>query len=159
MGKRNAHAPVPQPWDASLSYNFSELTCLSFFADQLANVTFRQCRPFGLLFGYSSDFFTNEANLTLLTATLYGTCNTPQSLEQCISIMDWMSANMDNPKVCGKDLSQSNSIVLEAKGGFDEYGMMREVGCLVNNQTNAYCRSLPFFVFSHHRLIILGLDM
>ncbi len=66
--------------------------------------------------------------------------------------MDWMSGNMDDPKVCGKDKSQKNSIVLEAKGGFDEYEMMKEAGCLVNNRTNAYCMShYPPFASSSNR--------
>ncbi|KAF8342630.1 uncharacterized protein EI90DRAFT_2902734, partial [Cantharellus anzutake] len=131
--------PVPQPWDSSLSYNFSSTSCLSFFTAQLANITFRQCRSFGLLLGYSEDFFNIETNLTLLTATLYGTCNTVPSPEECVQVENWMSANMDDPAVCAKDKDNENSIVLEAKGGFDQYLMMREVGCLVNNQTNAYC--------------------
>lgn len=105
---------VPQPFDSSISYNFTTSSCLAFFTTQLANNTFRECRPFGLLFGTSSDFFSVQSNLTELTAVLGGTCNTVPSEDTCVGIMDWMASQMLLPSVCRDDLAQQNVVALEA---------------------------------------------
>jgi len=108
---------VPQPFDSSISYNFTTSSCLDFFTTQLANNTFRECRPFGLLFGTSSDFFSVQSNLTELTAVLGGTCNTVPSEDTCVGIMDWMASQMLLPSVCRDDLAQQNVVALEAVYG------------------------------------------
>ncbi|KAF8309370.1 hypothetical protein DL93DRAFT_1773336 [Clavulina sp. PMI_390] len=131
--------PFPQPFDSTISYNFSSSTCLSFFTTQLANETFRACRPFGLLFATSSDFFSIETNLTALTAVEEGTCNTVPTADTCVGIMDWMASQMLLSTVCRTDLADQNAIALEALYGFRSYSFYREAGCLVNNKTGAYC--------------------
>lgn len=108
---------VPQPWDSSLSFNFTTNSCLSFFTVQLANTTFRACRPFGMLLQSSSAFFQAETNLTELTAVLGGTCDTPQSMDQCNDIMSWMASMIVQPGVCGADIAQGNSMALAALNG------------------------------------------
>jgi hypothetical protein len=108
---------VPQPWDSSLSYNFSSSSCLAFFSAQLANETFRACRPFGLLIGTSAAFFTIESNLTTLTTTIGGTCDTPDSADTCKGVMDWMALRISQPDVCGIDIAARNAIALEALNG------------------------------------------
>jgi len=130
---------VPQAFDSSISYNFTTSSCLAFFTTQLANNTFRECRPFGLLFGTSSDFFSVQANLTELTAVLWGTCNTVPSEDTCVGIMDWMASQMLLPSICHDDLAQQNVVALEAIYGFRSYKLFRQAGCLVNPRTNAYC--------------------
>lgn len=131
--------PFPEPFDSSLSYNFTTSTCLAFFEAQIANTTFRECRPFGLLFSTSSDFFGIESNLTELTAVLEGTCNTDQTEDSCVGVMDWMADQMLLPSVCKEDLANENNFALEAIYGFRSYKVYRDAGCLVNPKTNAYC--------------------
>ena len=48
--------PFPQPFDTSLSKNFSTQGCLNFYTNMTLSLPFRQCRPFGLLTEYSSQF-------------------------------------------------------------------------------------------------------
>ena len=48
--------PFPQPFDGSISQNFSSMTCSNFFANMTNATPFRSCRPFSLLLGSSSQF-------------------------------------------------------------------------------------------------------
>lgn len=48
--------PFPQPFDTTLSKNFSTQACLDFYTNMTTSLPFRQCRPFGLLTQYSSQF-------------------------------------------------------------------------------------------------------
>jgi hypothetical protein len=48
--------PFPQPFDTTLSKNFSTQTCSDFYNNMTLSLPFRRCRPFGLLAGYSSQF-------------------------------------------------------------------------------------------------------
>jgi hypothetical protein len=107
--------PFPQPFDSSLSYNFSETSCLSFFTSTVANNTFRSCRPFSLLLPASSAFFQIEGNLTALTATMGGTCDTKMSANDCQTAMDWYESQLLS--VCREDLDLRNPIVLQARTG------------------------------------------
>lgn len=107
--------PFPQPFDSSLSYNFSETACLAFFTSTVANNTFRSCRPFSLLLPSSSAFFQIEGNLTGLTATIGGTCDTKTSADDCQASMDWYQSQLLT--VCQKDLGSRNPIVMQAQTG------------------------------------------
>jgi len=131
--------PFPQPFDSSLSFNFSTATCSSFFSDFTANITFRACRPFSLLLGTSSAFFDAQSNLTELTAVMAGTCDTPQTIDQCRSTMDWLATEMVKPEVCATEIANKDGVALEALNGFQNYDLMRQAGCLVNQRSNAYC--------------------
>lgn len=48
--------PFPQPFDTTLSRNFSTQACMDFYTNMTLSLQFRQCRPFGLLTQYSSQF-------------------------------------------------------------------------------------------------------
>lgn len=109
--------PFPQPFDSSLSFNFSTTTCDNFFSDFATNITFRACRPFSLLLGTSAAFFDVQSNLTALTATIAGTCDTPQSADQCLSTMNWLASEIVKPHVCGTEIANKNGVVLEALNG------------------------------------------
>ncbi|KAF8605129.1 hypothetical protein BDV93DRAFT_522001 [Ceratobasidium sp. AG-I] len=131
--------PFPQPFDSSLSFNFSTTTCDSFFSTFTTNITFRACRPFSLLLGTSASFFDVQTNLTELTAVMAGTCDTPQTIDQCRSTMDWLASQIVKPEVCATEIASKNGVVLEALNGFKTYDLMRQAGCLVNQRSNAYC--------------------
>ncbi|QRV76235.1 transporter protein Sec23 [Ceratobasidium sp. AG-Ba] len=131
--------PFPQPFDSSLAYNFTTTTCSSFFTDFTTNITFRACRPFSLLLGTSSTFFDIQSNLTELTAAMGGTCDTPQTIDQCRATMGWLAGEIVKPTVCGTEIAAQNAMVLEALNGFKTYDLMRQAGCLVNQRSNACC--------------------
>ena len=48
--------PFPQPFDTTLSNNFSTQACVDFYTNMTLSRQFRQCRPFGMLAQYSSQF-------------------------------------------------------------------------------------------------------
>jgi hypothetical protein len=48
--------PFPQPFDTTLSSNFTTNTCALSFTNMTQSLPFRQCRPFSLLSQTSSDF-------------------------------------------------------------------------------------------------------
>ena len=48
--------PFPQPFDTTFSKNFSTQACVDFYTNMTLSLQFRQCRPFGLLTQYSSQF-------------------------------------------------------------------------------------------------------
>lgn len=48
--------PFPQPFDTTLSNNFSTQACVDFYTNMTLSLQFRQCRPFGMLAQYSSQF-------------------------------------------------------------------------------------------------------
>ncbi|KAF8679441.1 Copii coat protein [Rhizoctonia solani] len=131
--------PFPQPFDSSLSFNFSTPACSSFFSSFTTNMTFRACRPFSLLLGTSNSFFNIQSNLTELTAVMGGTCDTTRSIGECRTTMNWLASEIVKPEVCGTDIANQNGNVLEALNGFKTYDLMRQAGCLVNQRSNAYC--------------------
>jgi len=60
--------PFPQPFDTTLSKNFSTQACLDFYTNMTLSLPFRQCRPFGLLTQYSSQFIDVSSWATSLPA-------------------------------------------------------------------------------------------
>ncbi|KAG8985191.1 hypothetical protein FRB93_006034, partial [Tulasnella sp. JGI-2019a] len=133
--------PFPQPFDTNFSYNFTTSSCQSFFATSLiSNITFRSCRPLSLLLPASAAFFAAQSNLTLLTSIIGGTCDTTGATEnQCLDTMAYLAQEIQKDTVCGKDLGERNALVTEALSGFENYGFMRQAGCLINQNTNSYC--------------------
>ncbi|KDQ13325.1 hypothetical protein BOTBODRAFT_33650 [Botryobasidium botryosum FD-172 SS1] len=131
--------PFPQPWDTSLPYAFSTNSCAAFFKNLLSNSTFRSCRAFSLLLPTSSALFQVEGNLTALTATVGGTCNTPIPEAQCVDIMDAYARQISQDSICGKDLGDKVPAAVQALNGFKSYKVMRDAACLINQRTGAYC--------------------
>lgn len=145
--------PFPEPFDLSLSWNFSTTSCQNYFLNFTQADSFRRCRPFSFLLGTSSKFtdvrpllvlncitlsiIQAETNLTLLNDIIWGTCNTVQSGSDCQNIMK--SYGSDLQTQCKTELQQNTLLVQQALIGFQLYNPMRQVGCLVNNSTNTYC--------------------
>lgn len=48
--------PFPQAFDTTFSKNFSTQACIDFYTNMTLSLQFRQCRSFGLLAAYSSQF-------------------------------------------------------------------------------------------------------
>lgn len=62
--------PFPQPFDTTMSQNFSTQGCLNFFSNMTQSAPFRQCRPFGLLTQSSSVFLNVRCIFTKLVPQL-----------------------------------------------------------------------------------------
>ncbi|KAI0355968.1 hypothetical protein OH77DRAFT_1503903 [Trametes cingulata] len=129
--------PFPQPFDQSLSTNFTTVGCQTFFTNMTQTSPFRECRPFSLLVSDSSAFITSQRNISLLNDVIWGTCNTDLSADQCASNMAWFADNIKTQ--CKQDIAANNPIVQDAVAGLEAYTIMRTVGCQINPQTNTYC--------------------
>lgn len=100
-------------------------------------MSFRQCRPFSLLYSTSQGFLSSQTNLTLLTSIIYGTCNTTPSDTDCVARMDGLAQGLrDN---CKAELDDGHALTWDAMNGFKNFEVYRKAACLRNMRTNAYC--------------------
>ncbi|KAL1949002.1 hypothetical protein VTO73DRAFT_10808 [Trametes versicolor] len=130
-------APFPQPFDDSLSTNFTTVGCQTFFTNMTQGLPFRTCRPFSLLVSDSNAFITSQRNISLLNTIIWGTCNTDPSADQCVANMGWFADNIQTQ--CKGDISANNPIVQDAVAGLEAYAVMRAAACQINTATNTYC--------------------
>ncbi|KZO94224.1 hypothetical protein CALVIDRAFT_539268 [Calocera viscosa TUFC12733] len=131
--------PFPAPFDISISLNVTTPNCVNFFNTFIQNVTFRACRPFGMLMSSSQQFQAAQDNLTTLTAIVGGTCVTDMSADQCGEVMDWHAEQIALDGNCGLDIDAQEALAVTALEGFRSYRMMRTAGCLLNPVSSAYC--------------------
>jgi len=129
--------PFPQPFDTTISENFSTISCLNFFSNMTAALDFRECRSFGLLSQTSSAFLNAQGNITLLNDLVWGTCNTNLDLSQCLSNMNWFADSLRS--ACATELSNNNVLVVDALAGLLTYSLMYDIGCMDNPSTSVYC--------------------
>ncbi|KZT37439.1 hypothetical protein SISSUDRAFT_1062793 [Sistotremastrum suecicum HHB10207 ss-3] len=130
--------PFPQPFDGStIGSNFTTVACQTFFLNLTQSEQFRRCRPFSLLLSSSVQFNQAQQNTSLLTDILWGTCNTVTSSDDCQSLMDSLTTQIQSS--CKADLQSQNALALQALTGFQVYTPMRNAACLVDQNTGAYC--------------------
>ncbi|KAF8489761.1 hypothetical protein JB92DRAFT_1357671 [Gautieria morchelliformis] len=129
--------PFPQPFDASLSDNFTTIGCQAFFSNFTQDTSFRQCRSFSFLLNSSAAFLGAQRNLTLINAIIWGTCNTPPTAQSCDATMASYLSQLNS--VCKSDLNAENPVVLQAQIGFQSYTAMRTAACLTDPTNNAFC--------------------
>ncbi len=86
-----------------------------------------------------TDDTVNQAlnNSTLLTAILWGTCNTLPSEAECATVMNDLASTLG--QACSTELKNKNVLASQAFTGFQMFSPMRDAGCLVDNKTGAYC--------------------
>jgi len=129
--------PFPQPFDISLSWNFTSVSCQNFFLNFTQLPSFRKCRPLSLLLDASSQFASSQNNATLLTDIMWGTCNTPTTADECDDVMKDLASNIQTD--CKTELQQKDTLPMEALGGFQLYSAVRQAGCVVDQSTGSYC--------------------
>lgn len=61
--------PFPQPFETTLSLNFTTNSCTTFFLNMTQSLPFRQCRPFSFLSQTSSSFL--QVSVTILFRTIH----------------------------------------------------------------------------------------
>jgi hypothetical protein len=146
--------PFPQPFDTTLSQNFSTQSCVNFYTNMTQSPSFRECRSFGLLQQSSSAFLNvcnflpsqsqlmtigkqAQGNVTLLNDLVWGTCNTDLEAATCTSNMDWFASALRQQ--CAIELTNRNTFVGDTLTGLLVYSLMRNIGCQSNPSTNVYC--------------------
>ncbi|KAH8828986.1 hypothetical protein DL96DRAFT_1462540 [Flagelloscypha sp. PMI_526] len=128
--------PFPQPFDETMSKNFT-LSCLNFFNNMTSTTPFRTCRPFSLLLDSSAAMLEAQTNLSLTNSIVWGTCNAPQSEDQCQTNMNWFQSELQ--KQCGEDLEGGNANARTTLMALQAFSVMHDAACLVDPNTNAYC--------------------
>lgn len=129
--------PFPQPFDTTLSTNFSTTECYSFFLNMTQTLPFRSCRPFSLLVTHSEAFQEAQNNITEMNVDIWGACNTDLSWDQCSANMAWFVSALQSS--CVKDLSDQNIMAADTLIALQAYDLMRNTSCRVDTATNAYC--------------------
>ncbi|KAF8644928.1 hypothetical protein AX16_008210 [Volvariella volvacea WC 439] len=129
--------PFPQPFDSSLTQNFSSLSCFNFFQNMTSSRPFRTCRPFSLLLQSSNAFLNAQTNLTLLNNLVWGTCHTNPGMDECTANMGWFANNLQT--ACSTDLRDRNALAVETLIGLNAFQVMYDAGCLTDPTTNSYC--------------------
>jgi hypothetical protein len=129
--------PFPQPFETTLGLNFTTNSCETFFLNMTQTLPFRQCRPFSFLSQTSSSFLQAQSNTTALNIDIWGTCNTPIDADQCAANMGWFKSGLLT--ACSEEKSQNNQLILQSLTSLQSYTLMRQVACLPNQNTSAYC--------------------
>jgi hypothetical protein len=129
--------PFPQPYDTTLSSNFSTTSCYNFFLNMTQTDALRSCRPFSLLLTHSQAFITAQDDINATNTAIWGTCNTALSSNQCDLNMAWFASSLRSS--CATDLSDRNLMAVSALIGLQAFDLMRQAACSVDPVANAYC--------------------
>ncbi|KAH0835893.1 hypothetical protein J3R83DRAFT_9786 [Lanmaoa asiatica] len=129
--------PFPQPFDTTLSPDFSTTACYDFFLNMTDVDTFRFCRPFSLLITTSHAFEEAQNDINLMNTDVWGTCNTDISQVQCDANMSWFASSLQAS--CITDLSNRVTTAVVTLNALNSYDLMRDAACQVDSATNAYC--------------------
>ncbi|OJA17860.1 hypothetical protein AZE42_05903 [Rhizopogon vesiculosus] len=129
--------PFPQPYDTTLSSNFSTISCYNFFLNMTQTDALRSCRPFSLLLTHSQAFTEAQDDINAMNTDIWGTCNTGVSQSQCQLNMEWFASQLRSS--CATDLGDQNIMAVNALIGLQAFDLMREGACSVDPVANAYC--------------------
>ncbi|KAF8439063.1 hypothetical protein L210DRAFT_3403451 [Boletus edulis BED1] len=129
--------PFPEPFDTTLSANFSTNSCYNFFLNMTQTNAFRACRPFSLLITTSHAFETAQDNIDLMNTDVWGTCNTDISQAQCDANMSWFASSLQSS--CQTDLANQVETAVNTLKALHAYDLMRDAACQVDPATDSYC--------------------
>lgn len=129
--------PFPQPYDTTLSSNFSTTSCYNFFLNMTQTDALRSCRPFSLLLTHSQAFIQVQNDINATNAVVWGMCNTALSPNQCDLNMAWFASSLRSS--CATDLSDQNLFAVSALTGLQAFNLMRQAACSVDPVANVYC--------------------
>jgi hypothetical protein len=132
----NSTSSMPTPFD-TISYNFANQTCTTFFTDFLANSTITDCHAISLLLENSNSFFHTLSSAVATSRVLDVTCS--QSVTKCASIMTNLASEMIKAENCGDDYNAGNSVVQSTYQDLMAYEPVYRASCLTNPDTKDYC--------------------
>ncbi|KAJ5219389.1 uncharacterized protein N7498_001488 [Penicillium cinerascens] len=133
---RTTTSDMPTPFD-SMSSNFANATCVSFFKKFLSNTTVTDCHAVSLLLENSNSFFHTLTSAAATTHVLSIACSQP--LSKCASILTNLAEEMLLEDNCGRDYQSNNSVVQGAYQDLMAYQPMYLATCLTNSATQNYC--------------------
>lgn len=127
---------MPTSFD-TMSINFANATCVSFFQNFLANSTIMNCHAVSLLLENSNSFFHTLSSAAATSRVLDIACSQPVS--KCASIMNSLAEEMLQSDNCGPDYESDNSVVQATYRDLMAYEPMYRATCLTNPDTQNYC--------------------
>jgi hypothetical protein len=132
----NSSSSMPTPFD-TISYNFANQTCTTFFTGFLSNSTITDCHAISLLLENSNSFFHTLSSAAATSRVLDVTCS--QSVTKCASIMTNLASEMIKTENCGDDYNAGNSVVQGTYQDLMAYEPVYRATCLTNPDTKDYC--------------------
>ncbi|OQE18999.1 hypothetical protein PENSTE_c016G02370 [Penicillium steckii] len=132
----DSSSSMPTPFD-TISYNFANQTCTTFFTDFLSNSTITDCHAISLLLENSNSFFHTLSSAVATSRVLDVTCS--QSVSKCSSIMTALASDMIKNENCGQDYMSGNSVVQSTYQDLMAYEPIYRASCLTNPDTKDYC--------------------
>ncbi|KAJ5678477.1 uncharacterized protein N7477_004110 [Penicillium maclennaniae] len=133
---RSTNSDMPTAFD-TVSSNFANATCVSFFKTFLANTTVTECHAVSLLMENSNSFFHTLTSAQATSRVLDTACSEP--LSKCSTIMTNLASQMLSDSHCGQDYQSGNSFVQGAYEDLMAYEPMYLATCLTNVATGDYC--------------------
>lgn len=132
----DSSSSMPTPFD-TISYNFANQTCTTFFTDFLSNSTITDCHAISLLLENSNSFFHTLSSAVATSRVLDVSCS--QSVSKCSSIMTALASDMIKNENCGQDYNSGNSVVQSTYQDLMAYEPIYHASCLTNPDTKDYC--------------------
>lgn len=132
----DSSSSMPTPFD-TISYNFANQTCTTFFTDLLSNSTITDCHAVSLLLENSNSFFHTLTSAAATSRVLDVTCAQP--VAKCASIMTALASDMIKNENCGQDYNAGNSVVQNTYQDLMAYEPVYHASCLTNPDTKDYC--------------------
>jgi hypothetical protein len=127
---------IPKPYD-TLSYNFANATCTSFYQTWLTNKTITDCHAVSLLLENSNAFFHTLNSATATSSILDKTCSA--DLTKCTTIMTNLASELRDPSNCGADYDAGNAVVKSTYRDLVAYEPVYRATCLTNPASGDYC--------------------
>lgn len=127
---------MPTAFD-TISNNFANASCVSFFEKFLSNTTVTDCHAVSLLLENSNSFFHILTSAKATSRVLDTACSQP--LSKCSTIMTNLASQMLSDSNCGQDYQSGNAFVQGAYEDLMAYEPMYLATCLTNSATGDYC--------------------
>lgn len=132
----SSNSSFPTAFD-TLGNNFTASSCPAFFADFLANETYKSCDALSLLLQNSNTFFKDLASAVTLDQVLDTSCSA--NITSCSTYMSALASNLTSTDNCGADYKLGNPMVTQAYEGMVSYEPIAKAACLEDPSTNDYC--------------------
>ena len=132
----SSYTEVPAAFD-TLSNNFANASCVSFFDKFRSNSTFTDCLAVSLLLGNSNSFFHILTSAVNTAYVLDAACAQP--VDKCASVMTSLAEQMMHKDHCAQDYQAGNSVVESVYQELIAYEPVYRVSCLTNPETKQYC--------------------
>ncbi|KAF7714616.1 Uncharacterized protein PECH_003582 [Penicillium ucsense] len=132
----SSYPDVPTAFD-TLSNNFANASCVSFFNQFRSNSTFTDCLAVSLLLGNSNSFFHVLTSAVDTSHVLDAACAQP--VDKCASVLTSLAKQLLHDDHCAQDYNSGNAVVQSVYQELIAYEPVYHVSCLTDTVTKSYC--------------------